>query len=154
MLHKAQIQGLHRTIQGLYRSALCAQTGQSKDWLLIHTLRITYTCNSKTTGCLQLYYTPNDSSTTEDALFHVKSCKAFATYKLWPQASRAYLFSGTGRDDSGKYAYLISGTTGRDGDENLLLIAPEVRDGRESKGACAAKVHPRYSEFAPGNIPT
>ena len=24
-----------------------------------------------------------------------------------------YLISGTGRDDSGKYAYLISGTTGR-----------------------------------------
>ena len=43
--------------------------------------------NSKTTGCLQLYYTPNDSSTTEDALFHVKSCKTVATYKLWPRAN-------------------------------------------------------------------
>ena len=29
--------------------------------------------NSKTMGCLQLYYTPNDSFTTKDALFHVKS---------------------------------------------------------------------------------
>ena len=40
--------------------------------------------NSKTMGCLQLYYTPNDSSTTENALFHVKSGKAVATYKLRP----------------------------------------------------------------------
>ena len=36
--------------------------------------------NTKTTGCLQLYYTPNDSCTNEDALFHVKSCKAVVTY--------------------------------------------------------------------------
>ena len=40
--------------------------------------------NSKNTRCLQVYYTPNDSSTTEDALFYVKSHKAVAIYKLWP----------------------------------------------------------------------
>ena len=40
--------------------------------------------NSKNTRCLQVYYTPNDSSTAEDALFYVKSSKAVATYKLRP----------------------------------------------------------------------
>ena len=40
--------------------------------------------NLKTTWYLQLYYTPSDSSTTDDALFHVKSGKAVATYKLHP----------------------------------------------------------------------
>ena len=40
--------------------------------------------NLKTTVCLQLCYTPNNSSTTEEALFHVKSGKAVATYKLCP----------------------------------------------------------------------
>ena len=42
-------------------------------------------------GCLQLYYTPYDSSTTEDALFYVRSCKAVATYKLRPCANIAVL---------------------------------------------------------------
>ena len=40
--------------------------------------------NSKTTGHLQFYYTPNDFITTMDALFHVKSSKADITYKLQP----------------------------------------------------------------------
>ena len=40
--------------------------------------------NWKTTGCLQLYYTPNDSSTTKGASFHVKSSEAVITYKLQP----------------------------------------------------------------------
>ena len=50
-----------------------------------------YKYNPKTTGCLQLYYTPNDSSTTEDALFDVKSCKAVKTYKLRSRANIAVL---------------------------------------------------------------
>ena len=48
--------------------------------------------NSKTTGCLQLYYTPTDFSTTEDTLFHVKSCKAVATYRLQPHANIAIFY--------------------------------------------------------------
>ena len=40
--------------------------------------------NSKNTRCLQVYYTPNDSTTTDNALFHVKSGKAVATNKLQP----------------------------------------------------------------------
>ena len=40
--------------------------------------------NFKTMMCLQVCYTSNNSSTTEDALFDVTSGKAVATYKLWP----------------------------------------------------------------------
>ena len=48
--------------------------------------------NSKTMQCLQLYYTPNDSSTTEDALFHVKRSKAVPTYKLLPHTNVAVCY--------------------------------------------------------------
>ena len=47
--------------------------------------------NSKNSGCLQLYYILNDSSATEDALFHAKSGKAVATYKLCPCTNIAVL---------------------------------------------------------------
>ena len=43
--------------------------------------------NSKTTMYLQLCHTPKNSSTTRDALFHVTSGKAVATYKVRPQTS-------------------------------------------------------------------
>ena len=48
--------------------------------------------NSKTTHCLHLHYTPNDSPTTEDALFYVKSGKAVATYKLRPRTNIAVFY--------------------------------------------------------------
>ena len=45
-------------------------------------LYVYFKCYSKTMGCLQLYCTPNDSSTIEDDLFCVKSGEAAATNKL------------------------------------------------------------------------
>ena len=48
--------------------------------------------NSKTTSCLLLYYTLNDSSHTKDALFHVKSGEAVVTNKVKPQANVAVVF--------------------------------------------------------------
>ena len=40
--------------------------------------------DSKTTDDWQLYYTPNDSSTTNDPLFHLNGSKPVTTYKLQP----------------------------------------------------------------------
>ena len=48
--------------------------------------------NLKTVGYLQVYYTAKDSSTTKDALFHVKSCKSVTTNKLWPCTNITVLF--------------------------------------------------------------
>ena len=49
--------------------------------------------NSNNKSCLQVYYIPNNTSTTKNALFYVKNSKAVATYKLWPiQTLLSYYF--------------------------------------------------------------
>ena len=49
-----------------------------------HAICAYFKYNLKNSRCLQIYYTPNDFSTTKDALFYVKSSNAVATYKLQP----------------------------------------------------------------------
>ena len=67
--------------------------------------------NSKTTGHLQVYYTPNDSPVSKDASFHVKSSKAAMTYKLWAMVRYihhylAILYTSTHNDTTqGTYDY-------------------------------------------------
>ena len=78
--------------RAVYELWLTSYGPKHASWSLFDTPFCAYfKYNSKTTGCLQLYYTPNDSSTTEDALFHVKSCKAVVTYKLQLRANIAVL---------------------------------------------------------------
>ena len=65
-----------------------------------------FKCYSKTAVSLQLCYTQNKSSTTEDALFDVTSDKAVPTYKLRPPANIMVCYLCTiGNDDKNLGAY-------------------------------------------------
>ena len=74
--------------RAVYELWLLGYGPKNVTWYLSNTpFCVYFKYNWKTTAYWQPYYKPNDSSTTEDALFHVKSAKAVATYKLWPCAN-------------------------------------------------------------------